>query len=224
MTELFRHVNQDTKIPLPYCIYVVAFHEKQGVNPFLLYMLDHLELGVLSFPKIQGPVEDVSIPIKTILEEYKEIQYIGQVIYGKMVFVFVKIMDEIQGGKIVGKRWFCLLDEILNHQYVVNQLTISYICVEFLFSNPAYYTLTNSVGNKYEIPYVGFLCCESDKQAEINYQFGPVREHYDYYIFEECKPRHYVRYALFGTTPTTENEVTNWKVKSLVNVTSLSWN
>lgn len=220
MTELFRHLNQDVHIRLPYSIHFVAFHEKQNVDPFLLFLLEEVEAGVLSFPKMQGPVEDVSISMRTILSEFKETQYIGQVIYNKMVFVFVKIVDEVQ---CINKRWFCLLDEILNHQYVIRQLTVSLLCVEFLFSNPAYYTLTNSAGNKYEIPYVAFLCSDNEKQTRIHYHFGPVKEDYDYYIFEECNPPHYVRYAIFNTTPTTENGVTTWKVKSLADAVALSW-
>jgi hypothetical protein len=207
--ELFRHVNQDTRILLDCPIYIVAFCEKPLPSPFLLFLLEEQEEepNVLSFPQIKGPVEDI-----TSVDAFDG-QYIGQVIYKKSVYVFVRIKGT--DIKPSNKRWFCLLDEILNYQYV-HSLKVSILCVDFLFSNPAYY-------KRGEIPYVAFLCFDNAKQSEITHYFGPVRENYDYYAFTVCEKSHFVRYAIFGTTPITENDVTTWRIKTLTNAVELSW-
>jgi hypothetical protein len=210
--ELFRHVNQDTRILLDCPIYFVAFCEKPSPVPFLLFLLEEQEqedeLNVLSFPQMKGPVENITN--KLVIDG----QYIGQVIYKRCVYVFVRIEDtEV---KLSNKRWFCLLDEILNYGSVINSLKVSPLCVDFLFSNPAYY-------KRGEIPYVAFLCFDNLKQTEITHYFGPVRENYDYYTFTVCNKPHFVRYAIFGTEPITENDVTTWRIQSLTNAVALSW-
>lgn len=209
--EIFRHVNQDTRILLDCPIYIVAFCEKMLPSPFLLFLLEQQESepNVLSFPKINGPVENIATTLVDVLDG----QYIGQVIYNKCVYVFVK--TDVQQLQPSNKRWFCLLDEILNYQMVIHYLKVSSLCVDFLFSNPAYYKLG-------EIPYVAFICSDNEKQTEITHYFGPVKEHYDYYTFTLCNKSHFVRYAIFGTTPTTENEVTTWRIKTLTNAVALS--
>lgn len=210
--ELFRHVNQDTRILLDYPIYFVAFCEKPSPVPFLLFMLEE-ESNVLSFPQIKGPVENIT----TKLVDGLNGQYIGQVIYKKSVYIFVKISNtDIQQMQPSNKRWFCLLDEILNYQSVINYLKVSPLCVDFLFSNPVYF-------KRDEIPYVAFMCFDNLKETEITHYFGPVRENYDHYIFTVCGKSHFVRYAIFGTTPITENGVTTWRIKTLTNAVALSW-
>lgn len=214
--ELFRHVNQDTRILLDCPIYVVAFCEKPKPTPFLLFLLEQQESepNVLSFPHINGPVENIVTTLNDILAG----QYVGQVIYNKCVYVFVRITDEMPSVKWqqTNKRWFCLLDEILNYQCIINSLKVSPLCVDFLFSNPAYY-------QRGEIPYVAFLCFDNEKQTEITHYFGPVKEDFDYYTFTVCNKAHFVRYAIFGTTPITENGVTTWRIKTLTNAVALSW-
>lgn len=208
--ELFRHVNQDTRILLDCPIYFVAFCEKSLPTPFLLFLLEQQETepNVLSFPQIKGPVENITTTLVVAG------QYVGQVIYNKCVYVFVRIIDEI--SLHTNKRWFCLLDEILNYQCVIHSLKVSTLCVDFLFSNPAYY-------QRGEIPYVAFLCFDNEKQTEITHYFGPVKEDFEYYTFTVCNKAHFVRYAIFGTTPTTENGITTWRVKTLTNAVALSW-
>jgi hypothetical protein len=210
--ELFRHVNQDTRILLDCPIYLVAFCEKLSPSPFLLFLLeqDETEPNVLSFPSLNGPVENIATKLVDVLPG----QYIGQVIYNKCVYVFVKTdTPQLQPSN---KRWFCLLDEILNYQCVNHSLRVSSLCVEFLFSNPAYY-------QRGEIPYVAYICSDNEKQTEITHYFGPVKEDYEFYTFTVCDKPHFVRYAIFGTTPTTENGVTTWKIKTLTNAVALSW-
>lgn len=208
--ELFRHVNQDTRILLDCPIYFVTFCEKPLPVPFLLFLLEEQEYepNVLSFPQIKGPVENITNNLVIAG------QYIGQVIYKKCVYVFVKIEDT--ECKPSNKSWFCLLDEILNYGSVINSLKVSPLCVDFLFSNPAYYT-------RGEMPYVAFLCFDNLKQTEITHYFGPIRENYDYYTFTVCDKSHFVRYAIFGTEPTTENDVTTWRIKTLTNAVALTW-
>ena len=210
--ELFRHVNQDTRILLDCPIYLVAFCEKLSPSPFLLFLLEQeeSELNVLSFPQINGPVENITNTLVDILPG----QYVGQVIYNKCVYVFVKI--DLQQLQPSNKRWLCLLDEILNYQCIIHSFKVSALCVDFLFSNPTYY-------QRGEIPYVAFICSDNAKQTEITHYFGPVKEDFDYYTFTVCDKPHFVRYAIFGTTPTTENEVTTWKIKTLTNAVALSW-
>jgi len=169
------------------------------------------EPNVLSFPKINGPVENISA---TLVDVSLAGQYVGQVIYNKCVYVFIK--TDVQQWQPSNKRWFCLLDEILNYQSVINFLKVSTLCVDFLFSNPAYY-------QQGEIPYVAFLCSNNEKQTEITHYFGPVKEDFEYYSFTVCNKAHFVRYAIFGTTPTTENNVTTWRIKTLTNAVALSW-
>jgi hypothetical protein len=208
--ELFRHVNQDTRILLDCPIYFVAYCEKSLPTPFLLFLLEQQETepNVLSFPQIKGPVENITTTLVVAG------QYVGQVIYNKCVYVFVRIIDEIPLH--TNKRWFCLLDEILNYQCVIHSLKVSTLCADFLFSNPAYY-------QRGEIPYVAFLCFDNEKQTEITHYFGPVKEDFEYYTFTVCNKAHFVRYAIFGTTPTTENGITTWKIKTLTNAVALSW-
>lgn len=210
--ELFRHVNQDTHILLDCPIYLVGFCEKLLPSPFLLFLLEQQETepNVLSFPHIQGPVENIAAILVDILPG----QYVGQVIYNKCVYVFVRMTDEMPDH--TNKRWFCLLDEILNYQCAINSLKVSTLCVDFLFSNPAYY-------KRGEIPYVAFICSDNARQTEITHCFGPVKEDFDYYTFTVCNKAHFVRYAIFGTTPKTENEVTTWRIKTLTNAVALSW-
>ena len=206
--ELFRHVNQDSRILLDCPIYIVAFCEKSLPTPFLLFLLEEQEdePNVLSFPQIKGPVENITLVVDG--------QYIGQVIYKRSVYVFVRIEDTESNPS--NKRWFCLLDEILNYQCVINSLKVSPLCVDFIFSNPAYY-------KRGEIPYVAFMCFDDAKQAEITHYFGPVRENYDCYTFTVCDKPHFVRYAIFGSEPITENEVTTWRIDKLTNAVALSW-
>jgi hypothetical protein len=210
--ELFRHVNQDTRILLDCPIYLVAFCEKTLPRPFLLFLLEQQEYepNVLSFPQINGPVENIASTLVDVMPG----QYVGQVIYNKCVYVFVK--TDVQQLQPSNKRWFCLLDEILNYQMVIHFFKVSTLCVDFLFSNPAYYRMG-------EIPYVAFICSDNEKQTKITHYFGPVKENYDYYTFTVCNKPHFVRYAIFGTTPTTENEVTTWRIKTLTNAVALSW-
>jgi hypothetical protein len=212
--ELFRHVNQDTRILLDCPIYFVTFCEKSLPVPFLLFLLEEQEQepNVLSFPQIKGPVENITNNLDR--QGQGQGQYIGQVIYKKCVYVFIKIKDA--EFKPSNKSWFCLLDEILNYGSVINSLKVSPLCAEFLFSNPAYY-------RRGEMPYVAFLCFDNLKQTEITHYFGPVRENYDYYTFTVCDKPHFVRYAIFGTEPITENGVTTWRIKTLTNAVALSW-
>ena len=219
--ELFRHVNVDITIDLPFKINIVACQvDRRSRIPFLLFLLEKEKEKEkdLSFPFINGPVLNMRCACGLELSEFENVEYIGYVIFKKQVYAFVSVACV---KAKVENRFMCLVDEVLNYQSMLNS-KINDCCIEFLFSNKDYYTLYS--GKKScEIPYVGYITTDNVKQMEIDDYFGPTKYEYDWYVFEPCDTSRYsIRYAIFNTTPTTINGKTRWLVRTLDSVISLS--
>lgn len=226
--ELFKHLNTDNTVHLLYKIHFVAYNiTNDAPVPFIRFLF---ERDGMQFPVIAGPTNNLRQQCVDTFPEFKEVQYTGHIIYNKNVYVFVNILDILHSVQLqmCNSRLFCILDEILNHQHVMGNLRIQSSCIEFLFSYPAFYLLKNNNGTICEIPYVAFIGAEDVKQTAIDAYFGPPKTDYHHYILESfedasSKKGGVIRYAVFGTTPLTENGHTKWLVESLDRVVSLSW-
>jgi len=234
--ELFRHLNTSASITLECKINVIASHidSRNRSIPFLQYLLERSEkeeeTSTLVFPSIQGPVSDLRCKCVELFPEFQQISYVGYVIFNKEVYAFVSILDIQPSSKIQlsNKRWMCLVDEILNYRGVLNYFVVDKKCVDFLFSNVDYYTLRDGRGIGVENPYVAFLTSDNIKHTELEHYFGPVKQEYDYYVFESCDELSAcnggaIRYAVFGTTPRTVDGKTRWFVRNVDDAISLSW-
>lgn len=229
--ELFRCINSDVTIDLSCKIYLVGCHvDRRGLTPFLLFLFEkekEKENGPLAFPSVNGPAINMREICKTTFPEYKEVDYIGYVMFGKEIYAFVNIIDVQISVELTSSnnRWMCLVDEIINYQSVM-QFKISRTCTAFLFSNVYYYTLYS--GKKpVEIPYVAYVTSNNAKQTELDHYFGLSKTNYEWYIFESCDDFidkcGIIRYAVFDTTPKTLNGKTRWFVRTLDSVVSLSY-
>jgi hypothetical protein len=233
--ELFRHLNTSASITLECKINVIAslIDSRNRSIPFLRYLLERSEkeeeTSTLVFPSIQGPESDLRSKCVELFPEFQQISYVGYVIFNKEVYAFVSILDIQTSSKIQlsNKRWWCLVDEILNYRGVLNCFVVDKKCVGFLFSNVDYYTLRNERGIQLENPYVAFLTSDNIKHTELEHYFGPIKQEYNHYVFESCVElsgaKGVIRYAVFGTTPMTVDGKTRWFVRNMNDVVSLSW-
>jgi hypothetical protein len=230
--ELFRHLNTSTNITLECKINLIACHieSRNRSIPFLRILLERLDIATLVFPSIQGPETDLRCRCIDVFPEFQQMSYVGYVIFNKEVYAFVSILDIQVDSNIplTNNRWMCLVDEILNYRRVLNYFVVDKLCVDFLFSNVDYYTLRDGRGIGVEIPYVAFLTSDNIKHTELEHYFGPIKQEYDYYVFESCDElsagkKGAIRYAVFGTTPTTVDGKTRWFVRKVEDVVSLSW-
>lgn len=226
--ELFRHVNTDTTIDLPYKINLVACHiDTRGRIPFLLFLLERDESNTLTFPFICGPILNMKEECIASFPEFKKVDYVGYVIFSKEIYAFVHIIDVQISSNLTttNKRWMCLVDEVLNYGSLLDMM-VNPNCIHFLFSNTDYYILYSG-RTVYEIPQVAYMTSNNPKKTEIDHYFGPTKCDYDNYIFESrdalANKKGIIRYAVFNTTPKTADGMTAWFVRTLDNVVSLSY-
>lgn len=226
---LFRHINTNHIINIDYKINIVACHITDTPTPFIRFLFEKEIPNELTFPSFQGPSNNLREDCLVPFPEFNEISYIGYVIFNKEVYAFVRIADSFTSSKglLSNKRWWCLVDEILNYRKLLDCFTINKKCVDFLFSNVDYYTLYNGVGTGLQIPYIAYLTSDNVKQTEIDHYFGPIKEEYDHYVFESCddllEKEGCIRYAVFETTPITVDKKPRWFVRKLENAIPLSW-
>jgi hypothetical protein len=224
--ELFRHLNTNTDIHFEGRINIVASYINSCSKPFLQFLLEREEKE-LTFPFIRGPKSDIRQCCIDLFPEFVHVSYTGYVIFNKEIYAFVSILDVQTSSKmcLTNKRWMCLVDEMLNYRGLLNYFVVDKRCVDFLFSNVDFYTLRNERGVGLEIPYVAFLTSDNIKHTEIDHYFGVPKQDYNYYVFESCDSikEGVIRYAVFGTTPTTEEGKTRWFVRNAEDIISLSW-
>ena len=121
---------------------------------------------------------------------------------------------------------FCIIDEIINHQQVLNY-SIHKLVTIFLLSNPEFFLLKDSLDNYFEIPLVVYTG-ESFIQSQKNLIYKPYKQSIQslfgsyYYFFTNEKAIEYAtttktpgitRYCIFTlNTNIIKNPQTNYKL------------
>ena len=214
MYELFRHI---VAVPASAPKYCVAFHiDDTHRIPFIRFLLElDTTSQTMGFPSFTNNTTTTATVDTTVNTTVGYTQYMGE------TYVFVRCVNDCGNNKYPT---LCLLDEILNYQCIVGKYNVRPVCVSFLLSNPAYYTLYNAKRVPIEIPYVAFL---TSNNVEIDHHFGPTKESHSHYSMTvlptntntRVDKSGLIRYAVFGSHPLRNGDML---VESLDNVVELS--
>jgi hypothetical protein len=179
----------------------------------LVGLFKNLHTNTLSFPELEFDTLELNsekiIMLTKInlfgvchLDDYDNFEknacFRGFYLNNDETYIFVDLSEcNIQTNFVLNKStiWFCLIDEIMNHNNVCNYL-IDQSVISFFNCNVDFCFLKDKQNNSYEIPCVGYVGINTINTNINNinfiYQYGVLKKDYNsilgpYYYFTDYK-------------------------------------
>lgn len=175
--ELFKHLSQDYSVIADKQVNIVFYNiNDNNIFPFIKFLLVKQE-DTLDFyrTKLSSQIKkDIS---NILFKDESEIRVKGYVAYKDQYYLFVYLLENGRPSLCTRNQpfWYCLLDEIVNHNKTCN-FAIHRSVAEFLLSNPDFILLKNPDSMLiYESPSVVYSGSHF-RQVELDGLFGPQKK------------------------------------------------
>lgn len=175
--EIFKHLDLNYSKIIGHPTNIVIYNISHDyVFPFIQFLLVKQDDKLL-FNNIKLSLNYKKDICNLLLEDESNIRIKGYTSFDKEYYLFVNIAKNLKPSFIERnfKNWYCLVDEIINHNSVCN-FSISPNVTKFLLSNVDYFLLKNpETMTIYETPIVVYTG-SNFHQVELDGIFGPSKQ------------------------------------------------
>ena len=174
--EIFKHLDLDYSKIIGHSVNIVAYNINDDyIFPFIQFLLVKQDDKLL-FNTIKLTLNYKKDICNLLLENETNIRIKGHTSFDNKYYLFVNIAKDFKPSLITRNHpnWYCLVDEIINHNSVCN-FAISSNVTRFLLSNVDYFLLKNpETMSIYETPIVVYTG-SNFHQVELDGIFGPSK-------------------------------------------------